>query len=258
MVKAQLEEEVQQELDTCQRQKEMLESQARESFMKAKVRMAQLERSAIERRKQAANVEESEARMRREFDLLTRAKVAELFPVESEDMSVVSGSQFKPKLIWGKNSRLQGCEVTDKKMKMPESNLPAKKVVEKHKVVVRRAGKPRLADLPLNKDHILEWREHVNGRGSVADIIATEQLIEDADILDGLDDEDYVDPSHWARQRAQLKAGAWGKGGSMERSGIQLETNVDPKNMSTFAKEEFIEEIAAQLGVPASQIRITT
>jgi len=44
-------EEVEDELETCQRQRDMLESQAREAFAKAKVIVAKLERTAIERRK---------------------------------------------------------------------------------------------------------------------------------------------------------------------------------------------------------------
>ena len=64
--------------------------------------------------------------------------------------------------------------------------------------------------------------------------------------------------SPWTHTRAMLDAGAWGNGGSMERAGIQLETNVDPKAMSSFAKKEFIEEIAAQLGVAPSQIKLQT
>ena len=49
-------DDVEDELETCARQKDMLESQAREAFAKAKVIVAKLERTAIERRKKVRRI----------------------------------------------------------------------------------------------------------------------------------------------------------------------------------------------------------
>ena len=64
----------------------------------------------------------------------------------------------------------------------------------------------------------------------------------------------------WEHTKAVVKAGAFGEGGThyVERATIHLDTNVDPSKMSNFARQEFIEEVAAELGVEPGQVKLRT
>ena len=135
---------------------------------------------------------------------------------------------------------------------------------------VRQCAKPALAPLPANKNDIVEWRELVYGRdGIVGDIIAQEALLEDADLFEVPDAkaeasetvESQAEAHHaWDHTKAVIKAGAFEKGGMYytERATIHLDTNVDPSRMSNFARQEFIDEVAAELGVEPSQVKLRT
>jgi len=108
----------------------------------------------------------------------------------------------------------------------------------------------------------VEWRELVYGKdGIVGDILARDAALEDDELL-AEDDEEYDESPHklWEHTKAMVKAGAFEDGGSVkkERATIHLDTNVDPSKMSKFARQEFIEEVAQELGVEPSQIKLRT
>ena len=181
-------------------------------------------------------------------------------------------SEFKPTLVWGPGSQLLGCELENPVLRLSNGQL-AKDAAKETRSVVRKCGKAPLAPLPANKNDIIEWRELVYGRdGIVGDIIAQEALIEDADLFDVPHSQTKANPHHdepdspheahhaWNHTKAVIKAGAFDKGGSMyvERATVHLDTNVDPSRMSNFARQEFIEEVAAELGVEPSQVKLRT
>jgi len=259
------------ELVQCQRLKEAAEREARALYSTAKVRMAAVERSAIQTRKDLNTLEDLDniARMKLDFEVKTRELLEETFPVETMGMPELPVEHFKPKIVWGPDgpfTKIDHVElrggIEGRQMVLPDGTL-LKEAMKQNKTKIRHASKPPLRDLPTNKDDIAEWRHLVTHTdGIVGDLIAQQAAMQEEDEYEDEEEEEMQSPGRgaWQHTAAMARSGSFNRGedDDRERAGIRLETNVDPKKMSKYAKQDFIDEVAMQLGVAPSQIKLRT